>query len=273
MGREKKAEPWLGCLNETVPWFRSPRVSYSSGSVIHWTGDRKHRWWFRSSIFESGAATVERRGEGGRAGERRSYFGTKGDRILNSLVAREFFGIGGGGGEGRGSRQDAIFASGKEGFRVTYRHGRSRRIHRNGWRIGRRSNSRSRSCPPCYRIVCPPRTLCTCCTGNRPRANAYPCTTNPANETFGFFPRGLIASRSLIESPVRFFRNECDGGGGGGRKKNLSITRLRSLGKRNYRPSFLRSCNFDADKVRIRNCKHSIRHAFVRIGNVFPFKD
>lgn len=151
------------------------------------------------SIFESGAATVERRGEGG-AGERRSYFGTKGDRILNSLVAREFFGIGGGGGGGGGSRQDAIFASGKEGFRVTYRHGRSRRIHRNGWRIGRRSNSRSRSCPPCYRIVCPPRTLCTCCTGNRPRANAYPCTTNPANETFGFFPRGLIASRSLIRS-------------------------------------------------------------------------
>lgn len=214
------------------------------------------------------------RGKEGRGGRGREgvISGRKAIVFLTLSLLENFLELEGEGG-GRGSRQDAIFASGKEGFRVTYRHGRSRRIHRNGWRIGRRSNSRSRSCPPCYRIVCPPRTLCTCCTGNRPRANAYPCTTNPANETFGFFPRGLIASRSLIESPVRSFRNECDGGGGGGRKKNLSITRLRSLGKRNYRPSFLRSCNFDADKVRIRNCKHSIRHAFVRIGNVFPFKD
>lgn len=108
MGREKKAEPWLGCLNETVPWFRSPRVSYSSGSVIHWTGDRKHRWWFRSS---RAVPRPWKGGEGG-AGERRSYFGTKGDRILNSLVAREFFGIGGG-----GARDRTLFLrAGRRGF-------------------------------------------------------------------------------------------------------------------------------------------------------------
>lgn len=75
------------------------------------------------------------------------------------------------------------FCDRKNWFRITYQHGRFRRIHRNGWRIGRRSSCRSRSCPPCYRTVCPPRTLCTCCRGSRPRASAYPCTTNPANDS------------------------------------------------------------------------------------------
>lgn len=63
---------------------------------------------------------------------------------------------------------------------ITYQRGRSRRIHHNGWRIERRSSCRSRSCPPCCQTVYPPRTLCTCCRGSRPRASAYPCTTDPA---------------------------------------------------------------------------------------------
>lgn len=65
---------------------------------------------------------------------------------------------------------------------ITYQHGRSRHIHRNGWRIGRRSSCRNRSCPPCYQTVCPPKTLCTCCRGSRLHASACPYTTNPEND-------------------------------------------------------------------------------------------
>lgn len=64
-------------------------------------------------------------------------------------------------------------------LRITYRHGRYRRMHRNGWRIGHRSSCCSRSCPLCYQTVCPPRTLYTWCRRNKPHASVYPCTTDP----------------------------------------------------------------------------------------------
>lgn len=64
-------------------------------------------------------------------------------------------------------------------LRITYRHGRYRRMHRNGWRIGHRSSCCSRSCPLCYQTVCPPRTLYTWCRRSKPHANVYPCTTDP----------------------------------------------------------------------------------------------
>lgn len=66
--------------------------------------------------------------------------------------------------------------------KITYQHGRFRHIHRNGWRIGRRSNCRNRSCPTCYQTVCPPKTLCTYCRGSRLHANACPYMTDPENE-------------------------------------------------------------------------------------------
>lgn len=118
MGREKKAEPWLGCLNETVPWFRSPRVSYSSGSVIHSTGDRKHRWWFRSSIFESGAATVERRGGGeGRGREGVISGDIKAIVFLTLSLLENFLELEGEGEGGRGARDRTLFLrAGRRGF-------------------------------------------------------------------------------------------------------------------------------------------------------------
>lgn len=105
-------------------------------------------------------------------------------------------------------RVSAIFAIARRiWFRVTYQHGRSRRIHRNGWRTGRRSSCRSRSCPPCYRTACPPRTLCTCCRGSTPRASAYPCTTSPANDSSADY-RLLVSlvSRRWWSARFRFAR-------------------------------------------------------------------
>lgn len=109
----------------------------------------------------------------------------RGDRVSENILGHSTL--------GENYSRSAIFAK-RIWFRVTYQHGRSRRIHRNGWRTGRRSSCRSRSCPPCYRTACPPRTLCTCCRGSTPRASAYPCTTSPANDSSADY-RLLVLSR------------------------------------------------------------------------------
>lgn len=189
---------------------------------------RKRRWCLRSSIFESGEE-----GKGG------GLF--RDDGIFNSLVAREFFGTGGG--RGLATGQASRYFCEREGGGFVLR-------------TGTEDLAASIATAGELGVVAVPAVdlvhLATELFVHQGHSAPVAQETGLVpmlilvrqilqNETFGFFPPGGINCLSISREPCSFLSKrvrwkekgrERRGEGG----KNLSITRLRGSRKRNYGP-------------------------------------